>query len=64
VRPYVQGKPVNVGSNPSETHTGSGETFGWFFFMQPGDEVDEIRITAGDGSSGNTAGASPRRSQR
>lgn len=54
VRPYFQGQPVKAGSNPSETHSGSGETFGWFFFMQPGDEVDEIRITAGDGRTGNT----------
>lgn len=54
VQPHFQGKRVNVGSNPSQRHAGSGETFGWFFFMQPGDEVDEIRITAGDGSLNNT----------
>ncbi len=51
VAPYFHGKPVNVGTSPSQTYSGSGETFGWFFFMQPGDEVDEIRVTAGDGST-------------
>lgn len=54
VKPYFRGKPVNVGSNPSQTYSGSGETFGWFFFMKPGDQVDEIRITAGDGSADHT----------
>lgn len=54
VAPYFHGKRVNVGSSPSQTYSGSGETFGWFFFMQPGDEVDEIRVTAGDGSTDNT----------
>lgn len=54
VKPYLRGKPANVGSNPSQTYSGSGETLGWFFFMQPGDAVDEIRVTAGDGSRDNT----------
>ncbi len=54
VTPYFHGQRVNVGSSPSQTYSGSGETFGWFFFMQPGDEVDEIRVTAGDGSTNNT----------
>lgn len=54
VAPYFRGKRVNVGTSPSQTYSGSGETFGWFFFMQPGDEVDEIRVTAGDGSTENT----------
>jgi hypothetical protein len=54
VAPYFHGKRVNVGSSPSQTYSGSGETFGWFFFMQPGQEVDEIRVTAGDGSMDNT----------
>lgn len=54
ITPYFHGKRVNAGSSPSRTYTGSGETFGWFFFMKPGDEVDEIRITAGDGSTANT----------
>ncbi|MDC8448852.1 MAG: hypothetical protein LV473_10880 [Nitrospira sp.] len=53
-RPYFNGKPVNAGSNPSQVYSGKGETFGWFFFMRPGDVVDEIRITAGDGSISNT----------
>jgi hypothetical protein len=54
VAPYFRGKRVNVGSSPSQTYSGSGETFGWFFFMQSGEEVDEIRVTAGDGSTDNT----------
>jgi hypothetical protein len=52
--PYFQGKPANAGSNPSQTYTDSGETFGWFFFMRPGDQVDEIRIKAGDGGTRTT----------
>ena len=54
VRPYFQGKPVNAGTNPSPTYRGTGEAIGWFFFMTPGDQVDEIRITAGDGRTENT----------
>ncbi|MDN5940915.1 MAG: hypothetical protein L0H94_03440 [Nitrospira sp.] len=54
VATYLHNKRVSVGSSPSQTYSGSGETFGWFFFMQPGDEVDEIRVTAGDGSTDNT----------
>lgn len=54
LRAYGHGKTVPVGSSPSPRMSGSGETIGWFFFMQPGDEVDEIRITAGDGSADNT----------
>ena len=53
-RPYFQGREVDAGSNPSGTYNGSGETFGWFFLMQPGEEVDEVRIKAGDGSTRNT----------
>jgi hypothetical protein len=53
-RPYFQGREVDAGSNPSRTYTGIGEALGWFFFMQPGDQVDEIRITAGDGSHNGT----------
>jgi hypothetical protein len=49
-RPYFQGREVKAGSNPSRSHTGSGETLGWFFFMEPGEQVDEVRITAGDGT--------------
>lgn len=54
IRPYFQGKPVAVGSNPSQTYLGTGEAIGWFFFMKPGDEVDEIRIIAGDGRKQST----------
>src|SRR5690606_1257929 len=54
VHAYHQGKPAKVGSSPSPKVSGSGEAMGWFFFMQPGDVVDEIRIVAGDGSRNNT----------
>jgi hypothetical protein len=48
-RPYFRGRPADAGSNPSPRYEGSGESLGWFFLMQPGTQVDEIRITAGDG---------------
>lgn len=55
VRPYLRGKPANAGSNPSLTYAaGTGEALGWFFLMEPGDAVDEIRIQGGDGSQGGT----------
>lgn len=53
-QPYFQGKQVDAGSNPSNTYSGDGDAIGWFFFMQPGDRVDEIRISAGDGSPRGT----------
>jgi hypothetical protein len=53
-RPFFQGREVAAGSNPSRTCTGSGEALGWFFFMAPGERVDEIRISAGDGSNAGT----------
>jgi hypothetical protein len=54
IQPYYEGKRVAAGTSPSVRHSGSGETIAWFFFMQPGDQVDEIRITAGDGAPGRT----------
>jgi hypothetical protein len=54
VRPYFEGEEVIAGSNPSNTYEGSGRALGWFFLMQPGDRVDEIRIRAGDGTSSGT----------
>lgn len=54
IAPYFQGKRVNAGTSPSQTHSGSGEALAWFFFMKPGEEVDEIRITAGDGGTNTT----------
>lgn len=53
-RPYFAGKEVVAGSNPSRSHDGAGEALGWFFLMHPGDAVDEVRITAGDGSRDGT----------
>ena len=54
VAPYFQGKRVNAGSSPSQTYSGSGEALAWFFLMKPGDQVDEVRITAGDGGTKTT----------
>lgn len=53
-RPYFEGTEVRAGSNPSRAHTGSGEALGWFFFHEPGMQVDEIRIKAGDGTPSGT----------
>jgi len=54
-RPYFQGREVNAGSNPSRVHEGEGEALVWFFFLgEPGQRVDEIRISAGDGSQAGT----------
>lgn len=53
-RPFFQGSEVDAGSNPSRVYTGSGEALGWFFFMEAGWQVDEVRITAGDGSASGT----------
>jgi hypothetical protein len=49
-RPYFRGKPARAGSNGSYSYSGSGEALGWFFLMSSGEQVDEIRVTAGDGS--------------
>ncbi|MCW8409807.1 hypothetical protein OQJ13_12585 [Legionella sp. PATHC035] len=55
VRPYFQGKEVSAGSNPSRLYPPrSGEALGWFFLFKPGEQVDEVRILAGDGSLGET----------
>lgn len=54
-RPYFDGREINAGSNPSRVHEGEGEALIWFFFLgEPGQRVDEIRISAGDGSKGGT----------
>lgn len=54
-RPYFNGKPASAGSNPSLSYSGTGETFGWFFFDSKGGAVDEVRIETGDGSASNTS---------
>ena len=55
VRPYFEGREVNAGTNPSRVHEGKGEALVWFFFLgEPGQHVDEIRISAGDGSQAGT----------
>lgn len=46
-RPFFQGSEVAAGSNPSRVYSGSDEALGWFFFMEPGKQVDEDRIRAG-----------------
>jgi len=54
-RPYFAGREVNAGSNPSRLYAGEGEALAWFFFLgEPGQQVDEIRISAGDGSTAGT----------
>jgi len=53
-RPYFRGKPANAGNNGSYRYSGNGEALGWFFFSGNHGEVDEIRITAGDGSIAGT----------
>src|SRR5690606_18811973 len=50
LHPMYQGQPARAGSNPSARYVGEGETLGWFFLMQPGDRVDEIRVVVGNGS--------------
>jgi hypothetical protein len=54
VRPYLHGREVDAGSSPSNPHAGTGEALGWFFLMHEGDEVDELRVTAGDGTRDGT----------
>lgn len=50
VRPTFRGQQVKAGTNTSVTYTGRGEALGWFFMMQPGDEVDQIDVRVGDGT--------------
>lgn len=53
--PYFHGKAVHAGSNGSRLYpAGSGEALGWFFLFEPGMQVDEVRITASDGSFAGT----------
>lgn len=50
-RPYFQGQSVHVGSNPSREYpAGTGDALGWFYAGDPGTQVDEVRVSAGDGS--------------
>lgn len=53
-RPYFQGNPAHAGSNPSRQYEGDGEALGWFFLSNADVQVDEVRISAGDGSFGGT----------
>jgi hypothetical protein len=54
-QPYLAGREVKAGTNPSRVHEGDGEVLAWFFFLgEPGQRVDEIRINAGDGSTAGT----------
>ncbi|OZB58704.1 MAG: hypothetical protein B7X39_16545 [Lysobacterales bacterium 14-68-21] len=54
VQGYFHGKPAPVGTSPSIRYDGEGEALGWLFFLEPDAQVDEIRITAGDGSLDGT----------
>ena len=54
-RPYFHGAPADAGSNPSREYpAGNGEALGWFFLMNSSAQVDELRISAGDGSREGT----------
>ncbi len=52
--PYYRGRETKAGTNPSRRYNGAGEALGWFFFMEPGDQADEVRIDVGDGTSVGT----------
>lgn len=54
IAPYFRGERVRAGSSPSPRHSGSGETIAWFFLHEPGVEIDEIRIRAGNGGVNTT----------
>ena len=49
-RPYYPGREVPTTTHGPALHEGRGETFGWFALDQPGQRVDEVWISAGDGS--------------
>jgi hypothetical protein len=52
---YFQGKAAKAGTNTSDVYpAGSGEALGWFFLLSPDAQVDEVRISAGDGSLDGT----------
>lgn len=53
-QPFFRGEPARAGSSPSVTYSGTGEALGWFFLFEAGDQVDEVRIQAGDGSRDGT----------
>lgn len=54
VRPFWHGAPADAGVNTSRAYSGRGEALAWFFFLKPDAQVDEVRITAGDGSPAGT----------
>jgi hypothetical protein len=53
-RPFFHGAPADAASHPSRVYSGSGEAFGWFSLSRAGVQVDEVQITAGDGSTAGT----------
>lgn len=53
-QPYFHGKRIRAGSNPSQPHSGNGQAIGWFFAFDADTQVDEVRITAGDGGYATT----------
>lgn len=55
VQPYFEGKAVRAGTSTSRAYpAGHGEALGWFFLFDRGTRVDEVKISAGDGSTRNT----------
>lgn len=56
VKPRFRNEPVGAGTNTSRLYpAGSGEALGWFFLSAPGARVDEVWISAGDGSTDGTS---------
>lgn len=55
VRPFYDGREADAGTGVSLASSGSGEALGRFFLLNPAAKVDEVRITAGDGSIKGTA---------
>lgn len=52
---YYRGKPADAGGNPSGTWpAGEGEAIGWISPSNRNVVVDEVRISAGDGSPAGT----------
>lgn len=50
VSAWYRGQQVKrVGSSPSTRYLGTGETMVWLFPLEPGIDIDELRIQAGNG---------------
>lgn len=54
VRPWYRGEEVPTATSGSVIYEGSGEAIGWFW-LEPGQQVDEIRISVGGAGRRDTA---------